>query len=89
MKEDVFPQIKKSVTSFMKDESGSISKQSAISIGTLVSAIAASSLMTKDVDAGSITLTSADDGVTAKITASHSHHANHGNHSNHSNHSSS
>ena len=88
-KKDLIPRLKKKVSSFLKEEKGTISKQSMVSIGTFVGTIAASMLLaSKDAEAGSITLASTDDGVTSAVTGSHSHHSSHSSHSSHSNHSS-
>ncbi|HLD87392.1 MAG TPA: tail fiber domain-containing protein [Candidatus Nanoarchaeia archaeon] len=89
MEKDTFPKLKKNLSSFLKEEGGTISKQSIISIGAFVGAVVASGLFsTKDAEAGAITLTSSEDGVNAQVTASHSHHASHSSHSSHGSHSS-
>lgn len=88
-KEELLPKIKKKLSSFVNEEKGTISKQSVLSIGALVGAITASQILSsKNVEAGSITLTSTDDGTVAKVTGSHSHHSSHSSHSTHSTHSS-
>jgi len=84
-KKDVIPKLRKKLSSFMKGEKGTISKQSMVTIGAFVGTIAASGLFsTKDVEAGSIGLTITEDGVHAQVSASHSHHASHASHSSHS-----
>jgi hypothetical protein len=85
---DIIPKIKKKVSAFVKEEKGSISKQSMLSIGSLLSSIAAAGIVLKEVEAGAISISSTDDGVSAQVTGSHSHHSSHSSHGSHSSHSS-
>lgn len=85
---DIIPRIKKKVSAFMREEKGTISKQSMASMGTFVGTIIASGILSsKEAEGNAITLSTSDDGVNVKATGSHSHHSSHSAHSNHSNHS--
>jgi len=85
---DLIPSLKKKASSFMKEERGTISKQSLMSVGAAVSAIAAAGLLAKEADAAAISISSSDDGVNVVATASHSHHSSHSSHGSHGSHSS-
>lgn len=88
-KKDIIPRLRKKVSSFVKEEKGTISKQSMMALGTFVGTIAASGLFsTKEVEAGTISITTTIDDVNVQVTASHSHHASHSSHGSHGSHSS-
>lgn len=81
MANKIIPKVRKKISSFIKDEKGSISKQSLLSLGTFVGTIAVSSLFAvKDVKSG------VAQGDADEMTVSHSHHGSHSSHSSHSSH---
>jgi len=87
----MFPEIKRKISEFFKDESGSISKQSAFAIGSFLGSAAISTVIISDKALSAnekIQLSYELDGTKAVIRGEHTHHSQHGNHSSHSSHSS-
>lgn len=81
MTEKFIPKVTKKLSSFIKDEKGSISKQSLLSLGTFVGTVAVSSIFAaKDAHSG------VAGGDADEMTVSHSHHGSHSSHSSHSSH---
>ena len=76
--------VKRKISAFLREDKGAISKQSILAVGTFITTIAASSLLSlKEVKAGNIQLTVTGDGASKTVTASHAHHASHSSHNSH------
>ncbi|MEM4267388.1 MAG: hypothetical protein QXK37_01000 [Candidatus Woesearchaeota archaeon] len=71
------PKIKKKLISFLSDETGRISKQSIMSIGTVVGIGAITSALSTKTNAGNVTISVSSGNV---VVASHTHHVSHGSH---------
>ena len=74
--EEIFPQVKRKLSAFLGGESGKISKQSIVTIGSLVGAAAiSSSLAAKKAKGTPLTITTSGvPGATATVSGTHSHY---------------
>lgn len=79
------PRIKKSISSFLMCEDGSISKNSMFTIGTFIGTSAlAAVLSTKTITADSINVAKTGGDLTFGVRGTHQHHASHTSHGSHS-----
>ena len=82
------PQIKKTISSFLLEEDGKITKQSALTLGSILGAAAIGTLATDIANAATHTNDYGISWDAGNIKGEHSHHSSHASHSSHSSHSS-